>query len=149
MTKIDFKKAVAAPFKAAGFVAKGQSFFKDSAEIAIVINLQKSDFDEKYYVNLGVWLKGIAPAEFPSANKCHIQSRLTSIFPDQASAIDAACHLGASEHQVEELVSFLEMTVVPFCEDCLHIDGLNLLIAGGRFKRALVMQVARNFLASP
>lgn len=89
--KTNFKKAVGSVLKSVGFENKGQSWYLDGDDSIVVLNLQKSDFDEKYYVNLGVWLKSLGGVAFPSENKCHIQARLTSLFPAQTEIIDQAC----------------------------------------------------------
>lgn len=146
MEKTTFKKTIGGVLKAARFANKGQSWFLDGDESIVVLNLQKSDFDDKYYVNLGIWLKSLGAVAFPAENKCHIQVRLTSLFPGDAEMIDRACRGDASNEDLASFVEFLRMQVAPFCEDCLHSGALWSKIEGGEFKKALIMKIAKDAL---
>jgi hypothetical protein len=55
--------------KKAGFRKKSGSWCLDTAETIAVANLQKSNYGEQYYVNLAVWLKGLADSVFPREHK--------------------------------------------------------------------------------
>jgi hypothetical protein len=146
MVKVDFKKAFGDAMKVVGFARKGQSWFKNGGDSTVVLNLQKSDFDDKYYVNFGVWLKALGDVAFPSENKCHIQARLTSLFPEHSEMIDRACKLASGANEVAELMAFLTEEFAPFCDDCLRIDGLQARFSNGKFKKALIMKPARDLL---
>jgi hypothetical protein len=56
----------------------------------VAVGLQKSDHEEKYYINFGVWVKRLGAATFPKEHQCRIQSRLTSLFTDDQMRIDEA-----------------------------------------------------------
>lgn len=142
-----FKKTIGGVLKAARFANKGQSWFLDGDDSIVVLNLQKSDFDDKYYVNLGIWLKSFGAVAFPAENKCHIQVRLTSLFPGDAEMMERACRGDASDEDLAPFVEFLRMKVAPFCEDCLCTGALWSKIEGGEFKKALIMKVAKDYLA--
>lgn len=148
MAKANFKKAFGDALKAVGFAKKGPSWFKDGSDSIVVLSLQKSDFDEKYYVNFGVWLKSLGDAAFPSENKCHIQARLTSLFPEQSVMIEQACRLTSGADEFAVFIEFLWEKVAPFCEDCLRIEGLQASFANGGFKKALIMKPARDLLVA-
>lgn len=144
--KTDFKKAFGNALKAMRFLKKGQSWFLEGKDSVVVLNLQKSDFDTKYFVNLGIWLKSLGAADFPSENRCHIQARLTSLFPERAEMIDGACDMSAEGRDLTSFLDFLEGQVVPLCVDCLHIENLRSRLERGDFKRALVMKAAKDVL---
>jgi len=147
MDKAIFKKRVGATMKAAGFVGKGQSWFKEGSDAVVSLSLQKSDFDEKYYVNFGVWLKELGSTAFPAPNHCHIQIRLTSLFPAATEMIEKACRLSSSVEEVDEFVAFLSAQVAPFCETCLTLEGLRALQQSGAFVRSLTIKEAKALLA--
>jgi hypothetical protein len=147
MEKASFKKGFGGVLKTAGFLSKGQSWFKDGRDSIVVLNLQKSDFDEKYYVNFGVWLKSLGMTTFPSDTKCHIQGRLTSLFPAQSVMIDRGCMLTSGAEAFATLLEFMAEKVVPFCEDCLKIESLQAKVVRGEFKKALIMKSAKEVLA--
>lgn len=146
MDKANFKKGIDSVLKSAGFVGKSGSWFLGGGDATVVLNLQKSDFDEKYYVNFGVWLKSFGSVAFPSENKCHIQARLTSLFPDHAEVIDRASKMGSSTEDFMAFAELLEKVVVPFCNDCLRIEDLRSKLEAGVFKKALVMKAAKDAL---
>jgi hypothetical protein len=52
-----------------------------------VTNLQKCDWGEIYFMNIGFWLKGFGEANFPPYNHCHLSYRAESLFPDQRELI--------------------------------------------------------------
>ena len=144
--KDQFKKAFSAALKAVKFTHKGQSWFRDGRDSIVVLNLQKSDFDEKYYVNFGAWLKALGTESFPSESKCHIQARLTSLFPDQSVMIELSCKLPSSVNEFAKFIEFITQEAAPFCEDCLRIEGLREKLACGRFRKAFMMKSARDIL---
>ena len=145
--KTRFKRALAAVLKEAGFTMKGQSFFLDGQDTIVVLNLQKSDFDEQYYVNVGIWLKALGSTAFPAENKCHILARLTSLFTSEFNVIERACHLtSATEEDLVRFVGIAKTIVVPFCASCLHIDGLKERHGSGQFRKALVLKEAKQLL---
>ncbi|QTN28808.1 DUF4304 domain-containing protein [Rhodoferax sp. AJA081-3] len=146
MEKTTFKKAIGGVLKAARFANNGQSWFLDGDDSIVVLNLQKSDFDDKYYVNLGIWLKSLGAVAFPAENKCHIQVRLTSLFPGDAEMIEGACSGNASDEDLRTFVEFLRVKVAPFCADCVHTGALWSKIEGGEFKKALIMKIAKDCL---
>lgn len=145
--KTYFKKTIGSLLKEVGFKNKDQSWYVDGPDSIVVLNIQKSDFDDKYYINFGVWLKRLGAVDFPKENKCHIQARLTSIFPEDAEIIDAACRINAdNEENFVRLLALIRTKIVPFCIDCLQIDGLREKLLRGDFKRALVMKEAKDIL---
>lgn len=103
MNKQNFKKSLGAVLNSIGFVGKGQSWFKNGQDAIVVLNIQKSDYEEKYYVNCGIWLKEIEVADFPPEHKCHLQVRLTSLFPEDAAMIERACSLTDGEDEMAAL----------------------------------------------
>jgi hypothetical protein len=57
--KKSFKKVFGTPLEDAGFYKKGQAWYLDGADAIAVINLQKCDWNETYFVNIGIWLKAL------------------------------------------------------------------------------------------
>lgn len=146
MDKTDFKKGVGSVLKTAGFASKSGSWYLSGRESIVVVNIQKSDFDEKFYLNFGVWLRSLGDADFPSESKCHLQARLTALFPEYAETIDRACKVGGSREDFAIFAKLLESEFVPFCRDCLRTEDLRLKLQTGVFSGALVMKVAKDAL---
>ena len=144
--KAALKKAVSEALVSGGFVPKGQSWYLKGTDSIVVLNLQKADHDEKMFVNFGVWIRKLGSDEFPAENKCHIQSRLTALFPEAADLIDRTCRLDDPHVDVRPLVELLRSEVAAFCNECLSADELRSKIEHGEFRRALVMKSAKDAL---
>lgn len=142
--KKKFKAALAGALTEAGFLGKGQSWYLNGTDVLVVVNLQKSDFDDKYYLNFGASLRRLGIGEFPKENQCHIQVRLTSLFPDHSEVFERGCHLGESaEGDLKEMVDFIRVECNPFFQQCIKEIELKNLIVSGRFKKALIMKVLK------
>jgi len=147
IAKKTFKAALNGALQKAGFFHKGQSWFLEGKDCIVVVGLQKSDYDEKYYINWGLWLKRLGSAAFPKDNHCHIQSRLTSLFPDDVALIEEASLLDtASPEVLERLVGIVQSKLIPLCVDCSTEQQLRELLATGRFKKSLIMKNAKDAL---
>jgi hypothetical protein len=145
--KANFKKAIHLVLSEAGFRNKGQSSYFDGPDAVVVLNIQKSDFDSKNYINFGVWLKSFGLNDFPLENKCHIQVRLTAIFPLDAETIERGCQLeGEFEASFALFLNLMRTKVIPFCVDCSANDTLRVKFQNGDFKKGLVMKDAKDFL---
>lgn len=134
-------------FADSGFAKKGQSWFLPGKDATVVVNLHKSDFADKFYVNIGIWLKALGESEFPKENHCQIQARLGSLFAEHASLIDKACSLEfAEQSDVDELLTILRERLVPFCKLSLTLAGLRRNAEAKLFAGALVFKEARELL---
>jgi hypothetical protein len=135
-----------------GFKKQSSAWYRRTADAVLVMNLQKSDFGEQYYVNLGVWLITLGDVPFPKANHCHVQMRAVALCRDQQDFLEMEVfNLDRSMEPLErvELIrSFLKSMAIPFLNECGSIEGLRRLYRDGRLNSAGVMVVARRFLES-
>ncbi len=142
--KKKFKVALASALTEGGFLGKGQSWCLSGTDVLVVVNLQKSDFDDKYYLNFGASLRRLGIGEFPKENQCHIQVRLTSLFPDHSEVFERGCHLiEGTEGDLKAMVEFIRIECNPFFQQCIKEIELKNLIYSGRFKRALIMNALK------
>lgn len=145
--KAKFKKLFGEVFSDSGFAKKGQTWFLSGKDAVVVVNLQKSDFADKFYVNIGIWLKALGESEFPKENHCQIQVRLGSLFSEHVSLIDKACSLEfADQSDVDELMAILRERLVPFCQLSLTLEGLRKNAEAELFAGALVFKQARELI---
>ena len=70
---------IAQPLKELGFTKKSDTWWRQSEDAVQVLNIQKSQFGERIYVNLGVYLKALGPETTPPERRCHVQVRLEQI----------------------------------------------------------------------
>ena len=145
--KKTFKKSIAAPLEMAGFVKTGQSWYLDGKDAIVVVNLQKSDFDEQYFINMGIWLKALGENAFPQENLCHICLRAERLFPEQRELILRGCSLEYSDEGLwGSLSEFIKTSLIPFCRTCSDEGYLRTLLSQGRFDGGLVRKEARTRL---
>lgn len=73
------KAEVARVAKDRGMTRRSGSWYLRGPESILILNLQKSNYSRRYFVNLGVWLRGVEDAEFPPEHKAHIRTRMTEL----------------------------------------------------------------------
>jgi hypothetical protein len=146
--KKSFKKAVAAPLEAAHFQKKGQSWYVDGRDAIAVLSLQKSDWADEYFINIGIWMKGLGGPQYFDENDCHLSHRLESLFPGEQKLIrDGASLEHGNTGLLQDLSKFIGVEVVPFLEDCTDEGKLRQFMASGRFRLGFVRKDARLRLA--
>jgi hypothetical protein len=145
--KTYFKKTFGNLLKEMDFKSKGRSWYIDGLDSVVVLNIQKSDFDDRYYLNFGIWLKALGTADFPAENKCHIQGRLTSLFPEDVEIIEMGCRINVdNEENFIQLLTLIRTKIVSFFMDCLQNDSLKAKLLKGDFKKSLVMKDVKDIL---
>ena len=145
--KKTFKKTIGIPLEKAGLRKKGQSWYLNGRDAIVVANLQKSDWGDLYYINVGIWLMALGDASFPKENQCHIGFRAESLFPEKRELIFSSCSLEKSSPiLLSDLSEFIEKQLVPFLYDCIDINQLKVLAVNGILDKGLVMKEARWYL---
>ena len=148
ITKKDFKKAIAGPFEQAKYVKKGQSWYLDGEDTIIVVNLQKSNYSEIYYMNIGIWLKAVGIVLFPQENQCHLVFRVEELFPEDLTIIREGLSLEQANSQVLlDFVEFIKLELIPFLEDCTKKYKLVEFVTMGRIKSTFLRKEAQDYLS--
>lgn len=76
MEKKEFKTVLGNVLRKYGFEYKNKAYYQSNNKMIIVIATQKSNFDESYYVNYGIFIKEInSSLEYPRENVCDIRGR--------------------------------------------------------------------------
>ena len=81
--------AIASLLKPRGFQKKRSTWHRPQPEAVLVVNVQKSEWGPRLYVNLGVYLRGLGQEERPPEYKCHIRTRLDRVLVDPNTFVDA------------------------------------------------------------
>ena len=144
--KLILKKAIGTALNAEGFTRKGNSWFLRGPDAVAVINLQKYEYDELYFINFGIGLRALGSDEFPAENHCHIRARLERLFPQRRDLIIEASTISHDNALVEEFKDFLCTEVSPFCSKCLTIEGLKTLLDSKKIPQLFVTAAARALL---
>jgi hypothetical protein len=111
--KVRFKKAFGNALKTHDFRKKGQSWYLHGSDSIVVLNLQKDDFSDLYYVNFGVWLLAFGNSEYPPENHCHVGARLEDFFPAKRELIIDACTINPEEDELPKFIDLLHSDVDP------------------------------------
>lgn len=130
--RILLKKSIGRVLGDSGFKRKGQSWYLHGSDCIVVLNLQKDDFSDLYYVNFGVWLRALGSEQYPPAHKCHLVCRLEELFVDRREMIFDACTINPDNSDLLGLLTFLENEFVPFAKTCLTTMELKNNIKSGR-----------------
>lgn len=78
MDKKEFKKAIKEVTGEYGFKYVKKGYYYMNEELIIVIDLQKSNFSDGYYINFGFFIKEMhQDITFPATNICDVFGRLT------------------------------------------------------------------------
>jgi hypothetical protein len=145
--KKSFKKAIALPLETANFTKKGQSWYLNSNDVIIVVNLQKNDWADEYFINIGIWLKALGDVSFPSENNCHLSHRVERLFPNEETLIRDASSLEKSNTALlGSLSEFIVTKLIPFLYDCTHIQKLKEFYLTGKFRAGFIRRDAVEIL---
>lgn len=137
--------------KNAGMTKKSGSWYLTRDETILVLNLQKSNYASRYYLNVAVWLQAIALAKFPNEQTCHIRTRLSRLDPDSERVdrlldvdwIDT--HPGA----LDELNLLLDKTLAPLVKATASLSSLRAEAGRSFVRQSLVSRAAQEVLKRP
>ncbi len=65
----------------AGFIKNSGAWYRRQGDAISVVDLQKSQYGNQYYINVGLWLLEIADERFPKEWVCHLRTRLEALLP--------------------------------------------------------------------
>jgi len=78
MDKKEFNKVLENIFSSYGFQLKNKAFYHDNDEFITVITIQKSNYDNSYYINYGFIIKKESPEiKYPKETDCDIFARVS------------------------------------------------------------------------
>jgi hypothetical protein len=151
--KLGIEKAL----KDAQFQRKSSTWYRDLEETVLVVDLQKSNFGQQYYVNLGVMVKGL-PANHgggnlpPKENQCHIRVRIEALKPEEEDQLKGMLNLedgsiGVVERQ-ERIAGAIKHVALPFLNQCSTRAGIRDADRRGQLGPALVYKSVRDSILS-
>jgi Domain of unknown function (DUF4304) len=83
------ESAMASLLKPRGFRKTRSTWHRLQPEVVLVVNVQKSNWGARLYVNLGVYLRGLGQEVNPPERECHIRTRLDGLLVDSDPFFDA------------------------------------------------------------
>ena len=73
------EQAVARVLKPLGYTKRAATWHLDREQVISVVNLQKSQWGEDWYLNLGVYVKALGDENRPAEARCHIRCRAETL----------------------------------------------------------------------
>jgi Domain of unknown function (DUF4304) len=128
---------------AAGYIKKSDTWYLRSDEAMILINIQKSQYGNQFYINCGVSLNALISIEFPKEHQCSIRFRIEDIVSSRSeNSIAALLNLedvSISESQRKD--GILELIVeyaLPTLNTLSTIKGIGEAIRSGALANAMI-----------
>lgn len=118
----------------AGMSRKAGAWYLRQAESIGVVQVQKSQYGDQYYVNLGLWLLALGEETSPRPSKCHVTTRLCEFGEDEdrmRALLDLRTPISDSD-RAAELGAALR-AVLPALRDAATLDGLRASPAAREF----------------
>lgn len=123
-----------------GFSRKGDSWYHRSTEVVQVVNLQKSQYGNQYYLNYGAWLLTLSDSAFPREEKCHVRLRIEDISDAEEqykNLLNLESDMGA-EWRMASLREAFSSDLLPFIRRTGTIANVQRLYVEGELKRGIV-----------
>lgn len=129
-----------------GYRRDGRTWRRDLPELILIVHLQRSQWDDNFYLNIGAFVKAIRNEPWtirdrtrPRAEEAHYRIRLEKLFADRpieppnkiSKAVERMHHLldvgmggAGSVPRETELAAIIEMRLIPFLRRCKDEAGL-------------------------
>ena len=136
--------------KSAAATKKSGSWYRRGDDTVFVLDLQKSNYATRYFVNVALWLLPLGDADAPNENKCHVRSRLTQLVPSSVEArVNELFDLGAPIDDATrrtEVLAVLREHLLPLMDTGSTIDGLRSGAGQRLIEKSLVTGPAQRLL---
>ena len=117
------------------------AWYRANPQTWTVVQLQKSQYGQSYYVNVGFWLRVAGDDHPPPEHHFHIRIRLNALLPDPGDEVEELLDLenGIPEPaRRERLTQILRDMLQPFLERGSTLAGLRDMHKEGVFQGAAV-----------
>ena len=133
------------------FQKKGDSWYLNNGEIISIVNLQKSNYGNQFYVNLAFWINEIEESEYPKPYNSHIVIRLTSLFQERKEYFEEVFDLENPDYsdleRSVEIENIVTSQLIPLLNKAHTIAELKQLLKKGYFKNGMIMAIVEELIA--
>ena len=120
MDNKEFRKIVRLYFENDGFIYKNKCFYKFNNDLIIVVDLQKSNYQNSFYINYAFFVKALYDRiEYPRANMGDIRGRF--VYKNRGVVLD---YFSLDSISQAELGNSLEDNINTLLKPVIE-DGLN------------------------
>ena len=137
--------AIAPSLKSAGFKKKARTWWRSRAAVIQVINIQKSAYGERLYINLGIYVKQFGTEQTPPENRCHVQARLERV-SDPARQPDVE-RAASSTVPSAALVEAILTDGLAWLDRLSTLQGIRSYLEHGGANKGLVLAAVRKLAA--
>jgi hypothetical protein len=143
--------AIGAAGKGAGFTKSGSSWYANRTDSMLVISPQKSQYGQKYYLNLGIFFKALGSKDRPKENECHLRARIGNIVGTESQMLaekllDFEAGKISTEARREALTTIMLTEVIPFIEQCSSLEGARTALHEGKLDELPINKELRELL---
>lgn len=110
-----------------GFKKKGSTWHLESPECISVLNVQRSQWGDKYYINLGVLVKQLDNIPSPKEYQCHFRDRLSHIVGNSAKMElepDFEDPSSTEEQKAQTVREAIETHAIPLLLSLQTLEGI-------------------------
>lgn len=135
--------------KAHNFVKSSGTWSRNSDDVITVVELQKSQYSARYYVNLALWLKPLGQNSNPKEQNCQIRTRLETVLDEEVGSISTLFDLDAAIPEAQRfsrLDSLLAESLLPILTIVSSLDQLRTTSGTKILKNCLVNRQAQEYL---
>jgi hypothetical protein len=84
---------ISSVLKPLGYAKRAGTWHRDHGKVISVVNLQKSQWGDDFYLNLGVYLKQLGNEDRPAESHCHVRCRAEALagmpkLPNEPKEVD-------------------------------------------------------------
>jgi hypothetical protein len=150
MNNREFKTVIETALTWHGFKRVAKNFRMDGKEASIVIGLQKLEYDEQYFINVGIWLAALGQEVPKKVEHTHMYYRLERLFPQWRQVVLEGGQLSHPEqpspaNRLAEVIG--EVCVPTLVALVTSLDWLRQQFEAGALQGGLIRKEAREFLA--
>jgi hypothetical protein len=131
-----------------GYRKKGTTWYSETDDCVCVVNLQKSQWGDQYYINLAVFAKILGDKRDPKEYECHIRGRLGQLegVGDVDRVLDLENNLYGESQRQARLESILIENAIPFLKSLDSMAGITAAFHEGKLRRFLTTVNLRKHL---
>lgn len=136
--------------KSAGFSKKSGTWCRRQQDTIAVIELQKSQYGARYFVNVALWFLDLGDVQCPKEQACHLRTRLECLVPDEEEQLKKLLNLDdgsiAEGDRRAALLEILRERLLCFLDICSTLDGIRSLEDRGLLREFLITGPAQRVL---
>ena len=130
-----------------GFKRRGLTWQLDGEETVCIVNFQKSNYDAKFFLNIGFLIRREQAPDKPKEHECDVRLRAGQLWPSETATMEEVLEHARPDRKSEEsLRAFLLAKVAPFIQQAAGLDGLRRTLMDGALECGLIRKSVRETL---